>query len=102
MKFPNLARIVKTAFVPQRIAPPYSHAVQIGMTQVFPIKRVLTSQHSKFNISFFTGDPVLRTKCTEIPVETIKSNEVQALVNHMITTMRQFNCVGLACNQIGL
>uniref|UniRef100_A0A336MUU5 Peptide deformylase n=1 Tax=Culicoides sonorensis TaxID=179676 RepID=A0A336MUU5_CULSO len=77
MKFPNLARIAKTAFGAQTIHPPYSHTVQIG-------------------------DPVLRSKCMEIPSETIKSNEVQTLINHMIKIMRESNCVGLACNQLGM
>lgn len=48
------------------------------------------------------GDPVLRQKTEEIPEDTIKSNEVQLLIKHMVDVMRSHKLVGLTCNQIGL
>lgn len=48
------------------------------------------------------GDPVLREKCQEISPDTIKAPEVQTLIQHMVSVMRDFDCVGLACNQIGM
>ncbi|XP_063705114.1 peptide deformylase, mitochondrial-like [Culicoides brevitarsis] len=77
MPFRGLTNKIKQAFQPRTILPPYSHAVQIG-------------------------DPIVRTKCEKIPPETIKTPEVQTLIKHMISVMRQFNAVGLACNQIGM
>lgn len=37
-----------------------------------------------------------------VPPDTIKSKEIQTLIQHMIKVMRDYSCVGLACNQIGM
>lgn len=77
MTFSKWKSVVRALAKPRPVEPPYSHITQIG-------------------------DPVLRQKAIDIPVETIKSAEVQSLVKHMIEVMRKFELVGLACNQIGM
>jgi peptide deformylase len=47
------------------------------------------------------GDPVLRRPAGEVPVETIASAEIQALIDDMIATMRDAPGVGLAAPQVG-
>ncbi|XP_022906769.1 peptide deformylase, mitochondrial-like [Onthophagus taurus] len=57
--------------------PPYNHVVQIG-------------------------DPRLRVKCSPIPVEDIKSNEIQYLIKHLKHVLKRYDCVGLSAPQIGV
>lgn len=43
----------------------------------------------------------LSTPCEEIPVENIKSEEIQTLIGDMLTTVKAYRADGLAANQIG-
>jgi peptide deformylase len=46
------------------------------------------------------GHPVLRTPAEPVPVGEIGSPEIQRLIDDMIETMREYNGVGLAANQV--
>jgi peptide deformylase len=48
------------------------------------------------------GDPVLRARAAEVPLERIPTPEIQALVATMIERMRAAPGVGLAAPQIGV
>ena len=52
-----------------------------------------------FNIAQI-GHPILRNKTKDIPINDIKSNNTQKIIEKMIKTMRQHNGAGLAANQI--
>jgi peptide deformylase len=47
------------------------------------------------------GDPVLRRRGRDVPVEELLSAEVQALIDDLVDTMRDANGAGLAAPQIG-
>jgi peptide deformylase len=47
------------------------------------------------------GDPVLRTRAVEVPIEAIASPEIQNLIDDMVDTMRAAPGVGLAAPQVG-
>lgn len=57
--------------------PPYFHIIQIG-------------------------DPVLRVVADKVPVDLIKSSEIQFLIKVMKDVFKQYNCVGLSAPQIGI
>jgi len=46
------------------------------------------------------GHPVLRQRAQPIPVEAIRSADVQRLIDDMIETMREYDGAGLAANQV--
>jgi peptide deformylase len=46
------------------------------------------------------GHPVLRQVAWPVPVEEIRSAEVQRLIDDMIETMREYDGAGLAANQV--
>ena len=46
------------------------------------------------------GHPVLRQAARPIPVEAIRSAEVQRLIDDMIETMREYDGAGLAATQV--
>jgi peptide deformylase len=46
------------------------------------------------------GHPVLRQVARAVPVEEIRSAEVQRLIDDMIETMREYDGAGLAANQV--
>jgi peptide deformylase len=46
------------------------------------------------------GHPVLRTKAHPIPVEKIRSADVQRLIDDMVETMHEYDGAGLAGNQV--
>ena len=46
------------------------------------------------------GHPILRNKTKEIPINDIKSDNTQKIIEKMIKTMRKHNGAGLAANQI--
>lgn len=48
------------------------------------------------------GDPVLRSKAAVVDVNSIKSSEIQNLINMMVKVMRKTGGVGLAAPQIGI
>lgn len=48
------------------------------------------------------GDPVLRHRATEIPLEKISSKEIVDLIAQMKKVLRSYNLVGLAAPQIGI
>ena len=52
-----------------------------------------------FNIAQI-GHPILRTKTKDIPINEIKSENTQKIIEKMIQTMRKHNGAGLAANQI--
>ena len=47
------------------------------------------------------GHPVLRERAREVSAEELASDEIQALIDTMIETMRSANGAGLAANQVG-
>ena len=52
-----------------------------------------------FNIAQI-GHPILRNKTKDIPINEIKSENTQKIIEKMIKTMRKLNGAGLAANQI--
>ncbi len=52
-----------------------------------------------FNIAQI-GHPILRNKTKDIPINEIKSENTQKIIEKMINIMRQHNGAGLAANQI--
>ena len=46
------------------------------------------------------GHPILRNKTKDIPINDIKSDNTQKIIEKMIKTMRMHNGAGLAANQI--
>ena len=46
------------------------------------------------------GHPILRNKTKDIPINDIKSDNTQKIIEKMIKTMRNHNGAGLAANQI--
>ena len=52
-----------------------------------------------FNIAQI-GHPILRNKTKDIPINEIKSESTQKIIEKMIKTMRMHNGAGLAANQI--
>ena len=46
------------------------------------------------------GHPILRNKTKDIPINDIKSDNTQKIIEKMIKTMRKYNGAGLAANQI--
>ena len=52
-----------------------------------------------FNIAQI-GHPILRKKTKDIPINEIKSENIQKIIEKMIKTMRKHNGAGLAANQI--
>jgi peptide deformylase len=46
------------------------------------------------------GHPVLRKPAEPVPVDEIRSPEIQRLVDDMVETMREYNGAGLAANQV--
>lgn len=47
------------------------------------------------------GDPILRSRAVEAPVDLIGSVEFEHLIADMVETMRDYNGVGIAAPQIG-
>ena len=54
---------------------------------------------NEFNIAQI-GHPILRDKTKDIPINEIKSENTQKIIEKMIKTMRKHNGAGLAANQI--
>ena len=52
-----------------------------------------------FNIAQI-GHPILRNKTKDIPINEIKSENTQKIIEKMVKTMRKYNGAGLAANQI--
>lgn len=50
----------------------------------------------------FSGDPILRLKAQDVPVEKIKSDEIQNVIKQMKKVHRDYNLVGIAAPQIGV
>lgn len=50
----------------------------------------------------FSGDPILRLKAQDVPVEKIKSEEIQNVIKQMKKVHRDYNLVGIAAPQIGV
>lgn len=46
------------------------------------------------------GNPVLRGRAEEVPVDLIKAPDVQSLIRDLVETMREYQGVGLAAPQI--
>lgn len=51
---------------------------------------------------FVIGDPILRNRAAEVPVEMINSDEIKKLVDQMKKVLRNYSLVGLAAPQIGV
>ena len=50
----------------------------------------------------YEGDEILKKKSREVPVEDIKTEKIQTLIDDMIETMHKYNGVGLAAVQVGI
>ena len=50
----------------------------------------------------YEGDEILKKKSREVPVEDIKTEKIQTLIDDMIETMHKYNGVGLAAVQVGV
>lgn len=48
------------------------------------------------------GDPILRQATLDVPTECIADDGVQRVIQQMIKTMRTYDLIGLAANQIGV
>ncbi|XP_030374545.1 peptide deformylase, mitochondrial [Scaptodrosophila lebanonensis] len=48
------------------------------------------------------GDPVLRQVAAAVPLEHVKSPEIEAVIQQMVKVLRKFDCVGIAAPQIGV
>ncbi|XP_017492094.1 PREDICTED: peptide deformylase, mitochondrial-like isoform X2 [Rhagoletis zephyria] len=48
------------------------------------------------------GDPILRTKATQVPDGLIGSKEVTYIVEKMVKVLKKFDCVGVAAPQVGI
>ena len=46
------------------------------------------------------GHPVLRQPADPVPVEAIRTPEIQRLIDDMVETMREYSGAGLAANQV--
>jgi peptide deformylase len=46
------------------------------------------------------GHPVLREKSLPLPIDEIRSSEIQRLIDDMVETMREYNGAGLAAPQV--
>ena len=50
----------------------------------------------------YEGDEILKKKSREVPVEDIKTEKIQTLIDDMVETMHKYNGVGLAAVQVGV
>lgn len=64
-------------WIPRKTEPPYGHITQIG-------------------------DPVLRQKSAPVPLDAIKSKELNLFIDQLIDVMRSYKLVGIAAPQIGI
>jgi peptide deformylase len=48
------------------------------------------------------GDPVLRQRARELPIDELRSESIQQLIDHMRETVRDAPGVGLAAPQVGM
>jgi peptide deformylase len=46
------------------------------------------------------GHPVLRQRARPVPVDSIRSPQIQRLIDDMVETMREYDGAGLAANQV--
>jgi peptide deformylase len=46
------------------------------------------------------GHPVLREKSLPVPIDEIRSPEIQRLIDDLVETMREYNGAGLAAPQV--
>lgn len=50
----------------------------------------------------FSGDPILRHRAAEVPLNKINSSEIVNLIKQMKKVLRSYNFVGIAAPQIGV
>lgn len=62
---------------PRKNEPPYSHIIQVG-------------------------DPVLRQKSASVPLDAIKSKELNFFIDQLIGVLRNYKLVGIASPQVGI
>lgn len=67
----------RSKWIPRRLEPPYTHIVQIG-------------------------DPVLRQKSAALPVDAIKSKEVNFFIDQLIDVLHGYKLAGIAAPQVGM
>lgn len=67
----------QSQWIPRKTEPPYSHIIQIG-------------------------DPVLRQKCSTVPLDAINTKELNLFLDQLVDVLRGFKCVGLAAPQVGI
>lgn len=60
-----------------KVSPPYKHVVQIG-------------------------DPSLRRTCEPVPLDKIKSDEIQTVIKKLEYVINKYNSIGMSAPQIGI
>lgn len=51
------------------------------------------SERNEYDFIVYTGDPILRHKAAEIPLERINSSEIVELIKNMKKVLRSYNMV---------
>lgn len=75
--YKSFAKWYRGLWTPERIAPPYSHIVQLG-------------------------DPCLRQISDAVHDEYINSKEINFLIDRLVQVLRKYSLVGIAAPQIGI
>ncbi len=64
-------------WIPRKTEPPYTHITQIG-------------------------DPVLRQKSAPVPLDAIKSKELNFFIDQLVDVLHRYKLVGMAAPQVGI
>lgn len=67
----------QSRWIPRKTEPPYTHICQIG-------------------------DPILRQKSALVPVDAIKSKELNLFIDQLIDVLHNYKLVGIAAPQVGI
>lgn len=67
----------QSRWIPRKTEPPYTHICQIG-------------------------DPVLRQKSASVPLDAIKSKELDLFIDQLIDVLHNYKLVGIAAPQVGI
>ncbi|KAG4068627.1 hypothetical protein HA402_002318 [Bradysia odoriphaga] len=67
----------QSKWLPRKLEPPYTHIVQVG-------------------------DPVLRQKSAPVPLDAIKSKELNFFIDQLIRVMSDYQVAGIAAPQVGI
>lgn len=67
----------QSRWIPRKTEPPYAHITQIG-------------------------DPVLRQKSAPVPLDAIKTKELNLFIDQLIDVLHSYKLVGIAAPQVGI